>query len=70
MEFYSRKQPRVCRSTFTFEVADFGDGMSSVVMCQALLSELTTGPATARQLRDVLDQGRLLHPLHVATDNR
>eukprot|EP00975_Prorocentrum_lima_P005126 1115107-Prorocentrum_lima.AAC.1 len=39
MQFYSRKQPRVCRRKFSLELAGFDDGMPSAILFQALFAE-------------------------------
>ena len=70
MEYFTRKQPRVCRSTFAAEISAIDDGVSSSIIIQALLHELIHGPCTATELAVMVDKGTLLIPLFVGTDNK
>eukprot|EP00959_Pyramimonas_sp_CCMP1952_P430265 9012084-Pyramimonas_sp.AAC.1 len=64
VEFYSRKQPRVCRSTFSSELASVDDGISNALLTQVMTCEIVHGPLTAEQIQRCTDTGRLPVDLH------
>ena len=70
LDFYSRKQPRVFRSTFSAELASVDDGISTALTWQVLLNEVCYGPLAAAQILWSLDSGALPIRLVAATDNR
>ena len=70
VEFYSRKQPRVCRSTFAAELCSTDDASSIGLLIRGMFSELVLGPCSAADLAARTDSGNLPVDLEIATDNR
>ena len=70
VEFYSRKQPRVCRSTFAAELSSTDDAASLGLLIRGMFAELILGPCKAGKLAELTDSGQLPVALEVATDNR
>ena len=70
VEFYSRKQPSVCRSTFAAELSLTDDAASLGVLIRGMFAELILGPCKAGKLAELTDSGQLPVALEVATDNR
>ena len=70
IDFYSRKQPRVCRSTFSAELAGVEDGISNAMLVRGLLSEVVAGGLSPSYLAEHQEDGSLPVGLEVATDNR
>ena len=70
LDFYSRKQPRVCRSTFSAELASQDDGISSAITWQVMLNEIAYGPLAAHQIQWSLDRGAFPIKLVACTDNK
>ena len=50
VEFYSRKQPRVCRSTLSTELFSVNDASSSGLLIRGMFAEIVMGPMTASVL--------------------
>ena len=70
VEFYSRKQPRVCRSTFSAELTSVDDATSIGLLIRGLFAELIHGPMKAGDLARRTDIGDLGVELEVGTDNK
>jgi hypothetical protein len=70
LEFYHRKQSRVCRSTFSAELAALDDGISHALVMQGMVNEVLHGPFTPHQLQNLMDHGNLPIKLQVTTDNK
>ena len=70
VEFYSRKQPRVCRSTFSAELCSVDDTSSIGLLIRGMFAELIDGPMTAAIMAQRTDTGNLSVELEIATDNR
>ena len=70
VEFYSLRQPRVCRSSLAAELCSTGDAASKGLLIRGMFSELLTGPTTAADLASRTETGRLPVEVKVATDNR
>ena len=68
LDWYARKQPHVCRSTFAAELHAVLDAVNQAIVVQALLTELRHGPMTATALADMQGVGKLSPPLHVCVD--
>ena len=68
VDWFSRKQPHVCRSTFAAELHAVLDGVNQAIIVQSLLTELRVGCQTASQLCSLQDSGRLEPKLHVCVD--
>jgi hypothetical protein len=69
-DFFSRKQPRVCRSTFAAEAAAVDDGTSCGLVMQALWNEIVDGPMSGADIQRHMDAGSFRIPLVLGTDNR
>ena len=50
LEFYSRKQTKVCRSIFSAELASVDDGVSHSLLMQGMVNEVMHGPFRAEEL--------------------
>ena len=70
VEFYSRKQPRVCRSTFSAELCSVDDASSIGLLIRGMFAELVRGPMSAAVMAKKTDCGDLGVELEIATDNR
>jgi hypothetical protein len=70
LEFYHRKQPRVCRSTYSAELSSVDDGVSHGLVMQGMLNEVVHGPLEARTLQHLMEHGRLPIPFAATTDNK
>ena len=70
LEFYSRKQPRVCRSTFSAELSSVDDASSIGMLIRGMFAEICMGPMRAADLARRTDQGDLVVELDLGTDNR
>jgi hypothetical protein len=70
VEHYVRKQPRVCRSTFSAELAGYDDGSSMGIVIQGLLSEILYGPLHASNLNAAMENGDLPVKLQITADNK
>ena len=68
LDWFARKQPHVCRSTFAAELHASLDAANQSVLIQALLTELKLGTKSASTLCELQDAGRLEPPLHVCID--
>jgi len=70
LEYFVRKQARVCRSTFAAELAGFDDGTSIGLVMQVMLVEVLYGPLQAAEIQAAMDGGRLPVKLQITADNR
>jgi len=70
VEFYSRKQPRVCRSTFSAELCSVDDASSIGLLIRGMFAELVEGPMKASVIAQRTDIGDLGVELELGTDNR
>ena len=70
VEFYSRKQPRVCRSTFSAELCSVDDASSIGLLIRGMFAEIVNGPMSASALAQKTDCGDLGVELEIGTDNR
>ena len=70
LEFYSRKQKRVVRSTLGAECRALSDGVDLGKVIANALHELFSGPLTTEQARDLELQGGGVIPLEACTDAR
>ena len=70
VEFYSRKQPRVCRSTFSAELCSVDDASSIGLLIRGMFAELVRGPMSAAVMAKKTDCGDLGVEREIATDNR
>jgi hypothetical protein len=70
VEFYSRKQPRVCRSTFSAELTSVDDACSLGLLIRGMFSEIIQGPMTAADLAYRTEHGKLAVGLDIGTDNK
>ena len=68
VDWFARKQPHVCRSTFAAELHSVLDGVNQAFIVQSLLTEMRVGCKTAAQLAALQDAGRLEPKLHVCVD--
>ena len=68
LDWYSRKQPHVCRSTFAAELHAVLDGVNQGIVIQGLLTELAQGAMSAEQLCDIQSSGQLAFSLHACID--
>ena len=68
LDWYARKQPHVCRSTFAAELHAALDATGQAVLVQSALTEIAQGPRTAQQLRDAQLAGTLWPPMHLCID--
>ena len=68
LDWYSRKQPHVCRSTFAAELHAALDAVNQGIVIQGLLTETELGAMTAAQLCDLQTAGRLSVALHLCID--
>ena len=61
LEFYSRKQAHVVRSTWGAELCQLSDSCDYLLLLAGFLTEIQSGELTARQLRDMVDgvEGRV-----------
>ena len=69
-EFYTRKNPRVLRSTFSTEAAACDDAVSSASVIRGLFAEICDGPHSARQLAEKQETGNLSVDLETVSDNK
>ena len=70
VEFYSRRQPRVCRSTFSAELCSTDDASSIGLLVRGMFAEMCLGPLRAEELARRTDSGDMPVELEVVTDNR
>ena len=70
VELYSRKQPRVCRSTFSAELCSVDDASSIGLLIRGMFAELVHGPLSAAEMARRTDCGELDVELEIATGNR
>jgi len=70
LDWFSRKQPHVCRSTFAAELHAALDALNQGLIVQALLSEIALGTRSARELLDIQSAGRCQPELHLCVDAR
>ena len=70
LEFVSKKQTRVCRSTFAAELHSCLDLFGLAVVINATLTELLNGPQTSAQLAKALDDGSNALLLDMVIDHR
>ena len=55
LEYYSRKQAHVVRSTWGAELCQLSDGCDYLLLLAGFMTEIQTGELSARQLRDMVD---------------
>ena len=70
VEFYSRKQPRVCRSTFSAELCSVDDASSIGLLIRGMFAEICEGRRGAAEMARRTDNGELGVELEIGTDNR
>ena len=70
LRFYSRKQTKLCRSTFSAELASVDDGVSHFLLMQGMVNEVMHGPFRAEELEWLINSGRLPVRLQLTTDNQ
>lgn len=70
IEFVSKKQTRICRSTFAAELHSCLDLFGLAGIVNATLTELLQGPRSAGQLSRELDSGSSALPLDMVIDHR
>ena len=70
LEFYHRKQTRICRSTFPAELSAVDDGTSHCLVMQCLIVEVPHGPLSAVSLKQLMESGSLPVPLGIVTGNQ
>ena len=70
VDWYARKQPHVCRSTFAAELHGALDAHGQALIVQHLLTEIMQGPASPSELARLQSAGQLKPPLHVCIDAR
>jgi hypothetical protein len=68
LEFYSRRQKRICRSTFAAELNSAVDAAEMGKLLNLTLTELYSKGATASYLAECMDKGRLLLPMELSID--
>ncbi len=68
IEYFSRKQKQVRRSTLGAEQGACIDGFNLSVVIAAALAEINVGPQTATQLLDRVTLGELTVPIETVTD--
>ena len=70
VEFYHRKQVRVCRSTFWAELTAVDDGTSHALVVQGMVTEILHGLLNAENLQNLMQHGNMPIPLVLTTDNK
>lgn len=70
LEYVSRKQSRVCRSTYAAELYSALDLIGVAVNISLGLTEVLSGVQSAKHLSEVLEQGQCLIPLDCVIDAR
>ena len=70
VEFYSRKQPPVCRSTFSAELTSVDDASSIGFLIIGMFAALTMGPKSAAEIAHMTESERICVGLEVAADNK
>lgn len=70
LDWYSKKQSLVCRSTFGAELLALADGSSFGLFLQGLLEELQEGPCSAQRLLEQQRNGQQKVSLDVVVDAR
>ena len=70
LDYYARKQPHVCRSTFAAELHAALDALNQGIVIQAALSELAYGAQSASVLADWQERGLLEPSLEMCIDAR
>jgi alkylated DNA repair dioxygenase AlkB len=68
LEHYSRKQKRVCRSTFSAELNALVDALESGKVVMFMITELMVGSCSAEDLQQREELGRWPLPLECAVD--
>ena len=69
LDFVIRRQRRVVRSTFSAELNGLVDSVESMLLLQCTLHQIYCGTeATAQQLVDLLEHGRLYPPVDMCVD--
>eukprot|EP00972_Heterocapsa_arctica_P017795 2629053-Heterocapsa_arctica.AAC.1 len=58
LDWYARKQPHVCRSTFAAELHAALDAINQGMVIQGVLTELKVGPTTAVVLEQMQTDGK------------
>jgi hypothetical protein len=70
IEFYARKQRRICRSTYAAELNAMADSLELTrLVSMTYTSSLKVFP-TAKSLQEAEDKGELLLPIEICTDCR
>ena len=70
LDFYSRRQRRICRSTFGVELNSASDGVEVAKMIAFTLAELLIPSCTPRSLLEMEENGTLPVKICLATDCR
>ena len=70
VEFYHRKQARVCRNTFSAELAAVDDGTSHALVVQGMVTEIMHGPLNAEILQNLMQHRNMPIPLVLTTDTK
>ena len=70
IDWFARRQPHVCRSTFAAELHSHLDGMNQGLLIQTVLTKIALGPLSAAQLSELLETGSLLQLTEACLDAR
>ena len=70
IDWFSRKQQHVCRSTFAAELHGALDAFGQALIVQQVFTEVLVGPQSSAELSKRQSSGQLQPPLHLCLDAR